>query len=112
VTDLPREELAAATAARRELGPEREPELIDGFLARIERQIDARVEAKIGARREPVKRQGGSDWAAALLGISSLGIGIGATGASTALGNGGPLVAIFAWVAILLVNLLYHRRPS
>jgi hypothetical protein len=38
---LPKEELAAAVAAREELGEEREPELVAGFLDRIEREIDA-----------------------------------------------------------------------
>jgi hypothetical protein len=105
--ELPRDELEAAVAARRELGREREPELVDSFLAKIETQIDARVDDKLARDRYAPQRRGhGPDWAAALLGISSLGIGIGATGAATSQGQG--WVAAVAWIAIVLVNLMYH----
>jgi hypothetical protein len=106
--ELPRDELAAATEARVELGPAHEPEVIDAFLDRVEHEIDARVDARI-AERGAVRpaRPGGPDWAAAILGIASLGIGIGATGAAT--GNGAAWIAPFAWVAVVLVNWLYYR---
>ena len=45
--ELPRDELEAAIAARRELGRAHEPEVVDSFLARIEKQIDARVEERL-----------------------------------------------------------------
>jgi len=41
-----REELEAHVAARRELGPEYEPELMDSFLERIERRVDERRHGK------------------------------------------------------------------
>jgi hypothetical protein len=109
--ELPRDELEAAVAARRELGREREPEVVDAFLDRIEKQIDARVDDKLSRTRyAPQRRGGGPDWAAAILGIASLGIGIGATGAATS--NGEGWVAAVAWFAIILVNALYHRSRS
>src|SRR5205823_6812623 len=109
--ELPRDELEAAVAARRELGRAHEPEVVDSFLARIENQIDARVDEKLArGRHTPQRRGGGPDWAAALLGIASLGIGIGATGAATAQGEG--WVAAIAWLAIILVNAMYHRNRS
>lgn len=37
-----RDELQTAIAARKELGAELEPEVIDGFVERIERRLDAR----------------------------------------------------------------------
>ena len=37
-----REELQAHVAARRELGPEYEPELVDSFLERVEGKLDQR----------------------------------------------------------------------
>ena len=111
MAELPRDELEAAVAARTELGREHEPEVIDSFLDRIEQQIDARVDEKLARDRyAPQRRGGGPDWAAALLGISSLGIGIGATGAATSQGQG--WVAAVAWFAIILVNALYHRNRS
>jgi hypothetical protein len=106
---LPRDELAAAAEARLELGREREADVIDSFLDRVEREIDARVDARI-AERAParVARRGGADWAAAVLGICSLGIGIGATGAAT--GNHAAWIAPFAWLAVVLVNWLYYQH--
>jgi hypothetical protein len=44
-----REELEATLAARRELGPEHEAELVAGFLERIDREIDRRVEERVRA---------------------------------------------------------------
>jgi hypothetical protein len=109
--DLPREELQAAVEARKELGREHEPELVDAFLARVEKQIDERVDQRVAqSRYAPQRRGGGSDWGAAILGIASLGIGIGATGAATAQDH--AWVAAVAWLAIVVVNLLYYRNRS
>jgi hypothetical protein len=111
VQELPRDELEAAVTARQELGREREPQVVDAFLDRIEKQIDARVDDRLSRDRyAPQRRARGSDWPAALLGISSLGIGIGATGAATSQGEG--WVAAVAWFAIVLVNAMYHRSRS
>jgi hypothetical protein len=107
VSRLPRDELEAAVEARRELGREREPEVIDSFLDRIEKEIDARVDARIDARAG--HRRAGSDWGFVILAVSSLGIGIAVTG--TATGTDHAWVAPFAWLAIVLVNWLYYRRP-
>jgi hypothetical protein len=109
--DLPRDELQAAVEARKELGREHEPEIVDAFLARVEKQIDERVDQRVAqSRYAPQRRGGGSDWGAAILGIASLGIGIGATGAATSQGQG--WVAVVAWIAIVVVNLLYHQNRS
>jgi hypothetical protein len=111
VAELPRDELEAAVEARRELGRERESEVVDSFLARIEKEIDARVDEKLErSRYAPQRRGGGADWAAAILGIASLGIGIGATGAATSQGQG--WIAAIAWAAIVLVNLLYYKNRA
>ena len=107
--ELPREELEAALEARKELGRERERELADSFLARIEREIDARVDERLARRGGVPARDTGSDWGFVLLAISSLGIGIAVTGAATA--ADASWVAGIAWLVILLVNALYYRRP-
>jgi hypothetical protein len=109
--ELPRDELEAAVAARRELGRERERDVIDSFLDRVEREIDARVDERLARRGggAPARRTG-SDWGFVLLAISSLGIGIAVTGAAS--GTGHAWVAGVAWLVILLVNALYYRRPG
>jgi hypothetical protein len=42
-----RHELEATVAARRELGPEHDEQLIQGFLDRIETEIDRRVDERV-----------------------------------------------------------------
>lgn len=109
--ELPRDELEAAVEARRELGRERERDVIDSFLDRVEREIDVRVDERLARRGGgPPAHRTGSDWGFVLLAISSLGIGIAVTGAAS--GTGHAWVAGIAWVVILLVNALYYRRPG
>jgi hypothetical protein len=55
---VPRDELEAAIEARKELGAEMEPALIDGFVERIERRLAERgteSERALKARREHQK---------------------------------------------------------
>ena len=49
--DDARRELEATVAARKELGPEHEEHLIQGFLERIDQEIERRVEDRVGHRR-------------------------------------------------------------
>ncbi len=45
------QELEATLAARKELGPAHDEHLVEGFLARIEKEIDRRVDERVGTRR-------------------------------------------------------------
>ena len=56
VEPVARHELEATVAARQELGPGHDDELIAGFLDRIEREIDRRVDERV-AMRGPAKRR-------------------------------------------------------
>jgi hypothetical protein len=51
-----KQELEATLAARQELGPAHDSELIAGFLERIDREIDRKVEERV-AQRTPAKRR-------------------------------------------------------
>jgi hypothetical protein len=51
------QELRAALEARKELGPEHEAHLVAGFVDKIEKEIDRRVDAKLATRP---RRRGGS----------------------------------------------------
>ena len=63
-----REELEAAVAARRELGAEMEPAVIDGFVERIERRLgDRRKAERVGA---PAKRDHQKEMVLGSMGIS------------------------------------------
>ena len=46
-------ELEATLAARAELGPGRDDQLVEGFVDRIEREIDRRIDERIAARTPP-----------------------------------------------------------
>jgi len=96
-----REELDAHVAARRELGPEYEPELVDSFLERIEGKLDQRHRGK-AARRDKEHH------AITPLVLGSLGLAIPlmAIAGSAAGAFGVAMVCI----AIVFVNLFVARR--
>ena len=99
-----RHDVETALEARRELGREYEPQIVDAFVERIERRLDERGRERRPAERRPIPL---------MLPLGSLGIGIGATGASlgpTNGGAGGIVVAIIAWIAIAVVNVAYALR--
>ena len=52
-----RTEIESTLAARRELGPGHDEQLIEGFLQRIEREIDRKVDERLAARG-PRRRSG------------------------------------------------------
>ena len=100
--DLLREELEATFNARRELGTELEPQLIEGFLERTGKAIDARVDARL-AQRQPRDRETSNVPVGVVLG--SLGIGIPLTGAAG--GTVGFAGVLAVWIEIVLVNFAY-----
>lgn len=101
-TPLPRDQLEATVNARLELGSELEPQLIEGFLERTGKAIDARVDARLAER-------GGSDRhvpnPAVGVVLGSLGIGIPLTGAAG--GTVGIAGILVVWIGIVLVNFAY-----
>jgi hypothetical protein len=98
-----KDELSSAVAARRELGPEYEDEVVDALVEKIERRLEKRLEER---RPAPVQR-GEPPWRQAPL-IASLGLSIPLLGIAG--GTGGvPGIALVA-LAIVLVNYFYYRR--
>jgi hypothetical protein len=97
-----RKDVEAALEARRELGREYEPEIVDAFLEKIERRLDQRQPAAAPAHR----RQG--SFSVTILALGSMGIGVGATAIATVHHQG--WVALIAWIAIALINVAYARR--
>jgi len=100
--EVVREELEATLNARRELGAELEPQLIEGFLERAGKAIDARVDARLERNEPPVPPPGSQPLAVAL---GSLGIGIPLTGAAG--GTVGFAGVLVVWIGIAVVNLAY-----
>ena len=104
-TDDTRADLAATLQARRDLGPEYDEALASGFLERLDRDIDARIEARLaGASRS------GSDGALPLA-IVSLALGVPLTAISAAVV--GFLGLLLVWAGIVGVKVAYaqHRQP-
>jgi hypothetical protein len=100
-----RKDVEAALQARRELGPEYEPQVVDALVDKIERRLDERLRE----RREPAPRSHDYDLRLAL-GSMGLGIGVTAVANSNAHGVGGILISIVAWIAIAVVNVAYAMR--
>jgi hypothetical protein len=100
-----RDELDAAIKARRELGDEYEPQVVDSFIERVERRIEEQLHGGRPARREEHR-----SITPLALGSIALGIPITAVALSNAPGGGGIVVAIIAWIAIALINIAAAYR--
>jgi hypothetical protein len=89
--------------ARRELGEEMEPAVVDAFLDRVERAIDARV-----AESRPSNRAPSGAGSSLPLAIVSLGTGIPIT--AIAADAGGVAGIVVAWAGIVGVNFAHARQ--
>ena len=96
-----RADVEAALEARRELGPEYEPQIVDAMVERIERRL---------AERAPAPPAEHHAVTPLVLGSIGLGIPVTAVALSNAPGAGGIAVAIVAWVAIGLANVAAMLR--
>jgi len=95
--EVDEQELKAVVEARKELGPEHEEHLIAGFVDKIEKEIDRRVEAKLAARP---RRRGGSN-----LHPGNLAICIPIVAIAGGIGHlPGLIVAFVALAAVFLVS--------
>jgi hypothetical protein len=118
-TSLGPDEIRAAAATHQELGPEYQAAVIESFLDKVGREIDARVDARLAtaqqwappaARRE---RSFGRDKPFALAVISLL-VGIPITGIEST-NHVGFAAVVVAWLAIAMINVVYAmttRPPS
>ena len=110
MSTIPEGDLEAAVEARKELGREREGDVVEAFLDRIEQGIDKRIDERLAKR-------GGSCPPAQhhhfdlRLPLGSMGLGIGVIAVANGFGGGGGIaIAIVAWIAIALINIAYARR--
>lgn len=104
---LSREEAEAALAARQELGRDYEPAVVDSFVERVDRVIDARVEQRLDARlgRKPKRAMGSGTLAIISL---TFAVPLSAIAAATTHLPG----LIVTWCAIILINVAHAvRRP-
>ena len=95
-----RQELEATVAARRELGPAHDDELIAGFLDRIEKEIDKRVDRRLaerGPHRATVKPE-------------QLGIAVPLIIVAGIFGGAWGIAAVAAALAIIFVTITASNR--
>jgi hypothetical protein len=95
-----RDDIEAAIEARRELGGEMEPHVIDSFVDRIEKRIDERT-----TRRIPAVRKGREG--SFVLALASLAAAIPIT--AIAANYGGITAMIVVWIGLVLLNAVYNR---
>jgi hypothetical protein len=126
-----REEIAAAGAAHRELGPGYDDAVAESLVERISAEIDRRVDARLAqyggqptqptppgphgappTQRTPsgqVSQPASHPWPAILLALGSMTIG-GVTAAAVINSNGSAALAAFIWIVIGVINVAYVRR--
>jgi hypothetical protein len=101
---VPREELQVAVHARQELSPEHEPEIVEAFLERVGKAIDARVDERVAEYEADDE----VDWSGAIgVAIGSIALGIPVT--AVAGSYGGVPGIVVAWIGIVVVNIAYGR---
>ena len=112
------DEIRAAAETHRDLGPDYQSAVIESFLDKVGREIDARVDARVAAQQvpaPPARTAAGRERSAFVLAIVSISLGIPLTALTVTAGGhpvgiGGLLVV---WLAIAVINVAYswHLRP-
>ncbi len=99
---LSREEIYAAAAAHDELGPEYSDAVVASFLEKVDKEIGARVDARLASRHQPAPPAERDDLRTLLkgaaVGICTSGIAFFAVG-----GNAAERLHRVLWVLLLLV---------
>ena len=98
-----RDDLHAALEARKELGPEYEPHIVDSFLDKVEKRLTERRGLPAHVHRPPQPP-------ALVVPLATVGMGIAVTGAASGIHPNGFIVAIIAWIAIAVANLAAMLR--
>lgn len=107
VPETSREDIAAALAARRDLGADYDDALVVSFLDRLERTIDARVQSQVSEREHASRELAQRDSFSLKLALGSMVLGIPLSAIGAAKGLTGVAVT---WGGIAVVNLAYALR--
>jgi hypothetical protein len=100
---IERDEVRGTIEARRELGKELEPQIIESFVERVEQRLK-----ELESSRKPAKRDTSSDDKTLALAIVSLAVAIPLTAIGVT--QAGLVGLAIVWIGIVLVNLAYARR--
>ena len=103
---MTREDVDSMVEARRELGEEMEPALIDAFLDRVE----AAAEARAAERKRPAPQPWQGDGRGEQLALSIISLGTGIPITAIAAEQGGVVGMLVVWAGIVGVNFSFARR--
>ena len=114
------DEIRAAAEVHSELGPGYRDAVIDSFLDKVGREIDARVDARVAAARQPAppaqqQHQHRHFNGSFVVAIASLIFGIPMTAIAANAKSGAGAMVFIVWLGIALVNVAYtvgNRRSS
>jgi hypothetical protein len=97
-----RQEIYAAAAAHDELGPEYSDAVVASFIEKVDREIGARVDARLAGMRQPAPPAERDDLRALLKGVA---VGVGASGLAFFMvgGNADERLHRVIWALLLLV---------
>ena len=103
---ITREDVDSMVEARRELGEDMEPALIDAFLDRVE----AAAEARAAERQRPAPQPWQGDGRGEQLALSIISLGTGIPITAIAAEQGGVVGMLVVWAGIVGVNFSFARR--
>jgi hypothetical protein len=114
------EEIRAAAEVHDELGPRYGDAVIESFLDKVGKEIDARVDARLGRSAPPPpsaypeRHRSGHSGSTFALAVVSLVFGIPISAIAVAAGShpAGLLGLIVVWVAIATINIAYNMSVS
>ncbi len=102
-SSLSRQEIYAAAAAHDELGPEYSDAVVASFLEKVDKEIDARVDARLSGMRQPAPPAERDDLRTLLKGVA---VGIGASGIAFLAVGGNPGERLHRVILLLLLLLV------
>jgi hypothetical protein len=108
-SSLTPEEVRAAAEVHSELGPVYGDAVLESFLDKVGKEIDARVDARLAEVRKPVKDR------SFVVAIASVGAGVALTPITLSLGTDREMSLLLVWVALVVINIaagLHHRPPG
>jgi hypothetical protein len=117
-SSLTPDEIRAAAETHRDLGPDYQSAVIESFLDKVGREIDARVDARVAAAQPyvqpaPPAKPATRERSAFVLAIVSISLGVPLTALTVTAGTHpvGISGLLVIWIAIAVINVAYSRQP-
>jgi F0F1-type ATP synthase assembly protein I len=116
-SSLSADEIRAAAETHNELGPAYRDAVVDSFLDKAGREIDARVDARLARQQAAppsARYRRGSSGSPMALAITSIALGIPISAIAVAAGMhpAGLLGLLVVWMAIAVINVAYNAGYS